>query len=66
MPCREREMSSLTFRPVDRLPLVEWPIRRSTMDAWIEQGYPASAVPPAAPVNRLRPGPWPDYNRLRP
>jgi hypothetical protein len=45
MLCRERTMNALTFRPVDRLPLVEWPIRRSTMDAWIGQGYPEGVDP---------------------
>ncbi len=37
---RERYLNTLTFKPVDRIPLMEWPIRKSTMDAWIDQGYP--------------------------
>ena len=37
---RERTMNALRGRPVDRLPLVEWGIRRATMDAWLAQGYP--------------------------
>ncbi len=40
MLCRERFIKTLTFQPVDRIPLMEWPIRQSTMAAWILQGYP--------------------------
>lgn len=37
---RERYLNTLMFKPVDRIPLMEWPIRKSTMDAWVQQGYP--------------------------
>ena len=40
MTARERYLRTLLFKPVDRIPLVEWPIRGATMKAWIEQGYP--------------------------
>lgn len=40
MLSRERMLNTLTFRSVDRIPLIEWPIRQSTMDAWVRQGYP--------------------------
>jgi len=33
-------VNALSFKPVDRIPLIEWGIRGSTMKAWIEQGYP--------------------------
>lgn len=42
---RERFLNTLLFGQVDRVPLVEWPIRKSTMNAWITQGYPIG-VPP--------------------
>lgn len=45
MLCRERFVKTLTFQPVDRIPLVEWPIRKSTMTAWVSQGYPEGASP---------------------
>lgn len=45
MLCRERFLHALTFRPVDRIPLVEWPVRKSTMDAWISQGFPDGCSP---------------------
>jgi uroporphyrinogen decarboxylase len=38
---RERLINTLRFKAVDRVPLVEFDVRRSTMDAWIEQGYPS-------------------------
>lgn len=37
---RERMIRTLTFQPVDRVPLVEWNIREATMREWIRQGYP--------------------------
>lgn len=37
---KERMIKTLTFQPVDRVPLVEWNIRESTMKEWIKQGYP--------------------------
>ena len=46
MTNRERFLSALTFRPIDRIPLVEWNIRGSTMREWVKQGYP-EGVPPA-------------------
>ena len=45
MLCRERLMNSLMFKPVDRIPLVEWPIRKATMDVWVAQGYPEGLDP---------------------
>jgi hypothetical protein len=45
--CRERFVNALSFRPVDRIPLVEWPVRESTMKAWQEQGYPEGTEPQA-------------------
>ena len=42
---RQRYLNTLMFKPVDRIPLMEWPIRKSTMDVWIEQGYPEN-IPP--------------------
>ncbi|MGI5894597.1 MAG: uroporphyrinogen decarboxylase family protein [Candidatus Merdivicinus sp.] len=40
MEVRERFLRTLQFQSVDRVPLVEWPIRPATMRAWVEQGYP--------------------------
>ena len=40
MTPRERFINALLFKPVDRIPLVEWPIRGATMRAWLKQGYP--------------------------
>lgn len=40
MLCRERFVRTLKFQPVDRIPLIEWPIRQATMREWILQGYP--------------------------
>ena len=40
MLCRERYVNTLSFRPSDRIPLIEWPIRQSTRQAWELQGYP--------------------------
>lgn len=45
MNSRERLVSCLQFKNVDRVPLVEWPIREATMNAWIIQGYPAGTNP---------------------
>jgi hypothetical protein len=40
MRFRERMVNALSFKPVDRIPLVEWPIREATLRAWALQGYP--------------------------
>lgn len=40
MTSRERYLNTLLFKPADRIPLIEWPIRGATMKAWIKQGYP--------------------------
>lgn len=45
MQCRERFLRTLMFKSVDRIPLVEWDIRKATMDAWILQGYPEGVSP---------------------
>ena len=45
MLCRERFISTLKFQPVDRVPLIEWPIREATMKEWILQGYPEGTSP---------------------
>jgi len=45
MISRERYLNTLLFKPVDRIPLVEWPIRGATLEAWVTQGYP-KGVPP--------------------
>lgn len=37
---RERFIRTMTFQPVDRVPLLEWNIREATMREWIKQGYP--------------------------
>lgn len=37
---RERFIRTMTFKDVDRVPLVEWNIREATMREWIKQGYP--------------------------
>lgn len=42
MNARQRLINTLKFKPVDRIPLVEWPIREATMREWIKQGYPKS------------------------
>ncbi len=42
---RERFINTLKFKPVDRIPLVEWPIRDATMREWIKQGYPEDIHP---------------------
>lgn len=42
---RERYLGALTFKNIDRVPLIEWPIRGSTMEAWIKQGYPKGLDP---------------------
>ncbi len=42
---RERYIRTLTFQAVDRPPLVEWPIRTGTMNAWLAQGYPKGVEP---------------------
>ena len=40
MTTRERYLRTLQFQPVDRVPLVEWPIRGATMARWVSEGYP--------------------------
>lgn len=45
MFCRERLIKTLKFEPIDRIPLIEWPVRTSTMREWIKQGYPEGIVP---------------------
>ncbi len=40
MNSRERILRTLNFQSVDRIPLIEWPIRPATMREWIKQGYP--------------------------
>lgn len=40
MNSRERMMKTLSFKPVDRIPLIEWHVRGATMREWIRQGYP--------------------------
>jgi len=40
MTPKQRMINALSFKPIDRIPLIEWPIRGSTMKAWIKQGYP--------------------------
>ena len=45
MTARERHLNTLLFKPVDRIPLVEWPIRGATMRAWVKQGYPEGVSP---------------------
>jgi hypothetical protein len=47
MQCRTRMRNVLSFQPVDRVPLVEWPIREATMTAWRAQGYPDGVDPHA-------------------
>lgn len=42
---RERFLGALTFKSIDRVPLIEWPIRGSTMREWIKQGYPEGVEP---------------------
>lgn len=42
---RERFVGALTFQEIDRVPLVEWPIRGSTMREWVKQGYPEGMEP---------------------
>ncbi len=37
---RQRFINTMMFKPVDRVPLVEWGIREATMNAWLKQGYP--------------------------
>lgn len=45
MNCRDRFLKTLTFQPVDRIPLIEWPVRKATMNTWISQGYPEGVDP---------------------
>lgn len=40
MNSRERLLRTFAFLPVDRIPLIEWPIRQATLREWISQGYP--------------------------
>lgn len=47
MLCRERFIRTLKFQTVNRIPLIEWPIRKSTMREWILQGYPDGISPEA-------------------
>lgn len=42
---RERYLRTMTFQPVDRVPLIEWPIRGATMARWIGEGYPEGIDP---------------------
>ncbi|MFO7612293.1 MAG: uroporphyrinogen decarboxylase family protein [Clostridia bacterium] len=45
MNARERFTRTLKFEAIDRIPLVEWPIREATMREWISQGYPSGVTP---------------------
>lgn len=45
MEMRERLLRTLQFQSVDRVPLVEWPVRTATMRTWVEQGYPEGVSP---------------------
>jgi len=45
MTQRERYLRTLRFEPVDRVPLIEWPIRGATMQRWISEGYPEGVDP---------------------
>ena len=45
MEVRERFLRTMRFQSVDRVPLVEWPIRPATMQAWVKQGYPEGVSP---------------------
>ena len=38
MTQRERMLRTLRFEPTDRIPLIEWPIRKATATAWAQQG----------------------------
>ncbi len=40
MNSRERLVNTFLFKPVDRAPRIEWPIREATMRRWISEGYP--------------------------
>ena len=40
MAPRARYLNALQFRPVDRIPMMEWGIREATLRAWVKQGYP--------------------------
>lgn len=42
---RERFVGALTFKQIDRVPLIEWPIRGGTMRNWVKQGYPEGVAP---------------------
>lgn len=44
MDSRTRFVNCLLFQDIDRIPLVEWPIREATMNAWLQQGYPAGTA----------------------
>ena len=45
MIARERYLRTMQFLPVDRVPLIEWPIRGATMQRWISEGYPEGTDP---------------------
>lgn len=45
MIARERYLRTLRFQSVDRVPLIEWPIRGATMQRWISEGYPEGIAP---------------------
>lgn len=45
MNARKRFIDILKFKIVDRIPLVEWPIREATMREWTRQGYPEGIAP---------------------
>lgn len=45
MNARERLIRTIKFQSVDRIPLVEWPIREATMREWLKQGYPKGCNP---------------------
>ena len=43
MNSKDRLMNTLLFKPVDRIPLVEWNVRKATIREWVKQGYPEDA-----------------------
>lgn len=47
MNARERYLRTMQFQPVDRVPLIEWPIRGATMSRWVAEGYPEGVDPQA-------------------
>ncbi|MDD4744616.1 MAG: hypothetical protein PHN53_08445, partial [Eubacteriales bacterium] len=46
MNSRERLLRTLAFQPTDRIPLIEWSVRKATMREWIRQGYPPDVSQP--------------------